>query len=84
MIMKTLTDEQISSLRKKLTDGCVAVRFQFGGETVNITTGEKTPRGTNIINQQVYWGFDKKTALEVARITGTKPVFNMKSTLFSR
>lgn len=82
--MKTLTTEQIESLRKKLTDGCVAVRFQFDGETVNITTGVRTPKGTNIKHQQVYWGFDKRTAIEVAKITGTKPVFNQKSELLSR
>ena len=72
--MTKLTQEQIDALR--LVPNGTPVRFQENGQTCNISTGEKLPKGVNVMYQQVYWRFTRETALEIAKLTGTKAVFS--------
>lgn len=76
--MRPLTEAEIEEIQKEMvpfTEG-VPVRFLYRGQAVNIETGETTPRGTNVICHIVYWCFTRETALKIARLTGTKPVFD--------
>ena len=76
--MTALTQEQIDVIKPKLVRSSEAtpVRFQENGQTCNIETGAKQPKGINVIHQLVYWNFTKEVAKEVALLTGTKPVFS--------
>lgn len=74
--MTPLTKKQILHFAKRLTREGTPVRFQEGGQTVNIVTGEKQPKGINVIHQLTYWNFDRETAREIAKATGTKAVFS--------
>lgn len=74
--MKTLNKQQIDHFTSKMINNGNPVRFQDNGQAVNVITGDKQPKGINIIHQHVYWNFDKKTAKEIAKITGTKAIFS--------
>ena len=74
--MKTLNKQQIDHFVSKMTDKGIPVRFQANGQTVNVITGDKQPKGINIIHQQVYWNFDRETAKEIAKLTDTKAIFS--------
>ena len=74
--MKPLTTAEIALFRSKLVKNGVPVRFQENGQTCNLETGEKQPKGINVIHQLVYWNFTKEDAKTIAELTGTKPVFS--------
>lgn len=71
-----LSKEQIAEVREEMVQGGIPVRFQIGGQTVNIITGEKQPKGINVIHQIVYWNFTQATAQKIARWIGATPVFS--------
>jgi hypothetical protein len=75
--MRTLTRSEIS-LFMKMEDSVVGVpvRFLHEGCAVNVITGEKSSKGSNIIHHMVYWNFPKEVSWEIAHLTGTKPVFD--------
>jgi Flp pilus assembly protein TadG len=74
--MKPLTQEQIDQIRPKLIKDGIPVRFQENGQTCNIETGAKQPKGINVMYQLVYWNFTKEVAKEIAKLTGTKLIFS--------
>lgn len=71
-----LTDQQIGELRDELVPDGVPVRFQIDGQTVNIFTGERQPKGINVIHQLHYWHFTRPTAEKIAQWLGAKAIFS--------
>lgn len=71
-----LTPEQVEHFKTKQVEKGRPVRFLHNGRSCAIVTGETLPGGTNVIYQFVYWHFTEETAIDIARITGTKPVFD--------
>ena len=78
--MKTLTKKQIDEYSKRLVENGIPTRFMEGGQACNIITGDKSRKGTNVINQKAYWNLPKELALEIAEVTGTKAVFSDEET----
>lgn len=76
--MTKLTEEQIESIKARMVPmgAGVPVRFLDGGCAVNISTGEKCSKGSNVIYHPVYWTFTRELAKEVAAMTETKPVWS--------
>ena len=74
--MRPLTNEEIALFKSKLVKNGVPVRFLFNGQACEIETGRMCSKGSNVIYHPVYWNFDKETAKEIAKLTGTKAVFS--------
>lgn len=74
--MRALTPEEIAEIKLEMVQKGRPVRFQDGGQTISITTGEKQPKGINVIHQIHYWNFTEETSKKIAALTGTKPVFS--------
>ena len=71
--MKILTLGQVNRyLGRQVVTG-TPVRFMNNKKSYNIITGKEY--GGNVINQLVYWHFDKNTAKEIAQLTNTKAIF---------
>jgi hypothetical protein len=68
--MRPLTKSELKGIRT-IPDGD-PVRFMFEGQSVDIVTGELTPKNVNVIFQKVYWNVDRPTAKRIAKLTGTK------------
>ncbi len=73
--MRALSKEEKDRLASELVSKGEPVRFLSGGCACDISTGHICKKGTNVINQPVYWRFSKELALEIANLTGTKAVF---------
>tara|TARA_R100000700_G_C3090531_1_gene92101 strand:- start:15 stop:236 length:222 start_codon:yes stop_codon:yes gene_type:complete len=71
-----LTQEQIQHFATRLTRNGTPVRFMIDGCSVNIETGARTPKGSNVMSQIVYWSFDRETAREIAKTIGARAVFS--------
>ena len=81
MKVPTLTPEQVEYIRSKdiLEEDTVPVRFQYQGYPIEcLITGKVGQLGTNVMHQQVFWGFDRKTAHEIATWLGVTPIFSHK------
>ena len=78
--MRVLTHEEIKhfmSIKLSSSDSRVAIaRFLHDGRNVNIVTGQKMKKGTNVINQYCYWNWTREDILAIAKLTGTKAVFS--------
>jgi hypothetical protein len=74
--MIPLTKEQQKRIKPLLIPNGVPVRFQEDGQTCDIVTGQKQKKGITVIYQLVYWHFTKELAKEIAKLTGTKAVFD--------
>ena len=75
--MDKLTEDQINEVSNEMvpeSEG-MPVRFQKDGQTINIGTGERQPKGINVIHQHVYWRFTKATSRKIAGWLGAKAVF---------
>ena len=72
--MKEIEPEMVTDYRKGVT-----VRFMFEGKSIRITDGRAmSEKGDLVINQYFYFQFTRKTALKIARLTGTKAVFDRR------
>jgi len=71
-----LTPEQVKEIQKEMVRDGIPVRFMHGGQSLNITTGETVPKGTNVMYQIVYWNFPKETSQKIAKWLGVKAVFS--------
>ncbi len=75
----TLTQEQaewIRSLEIPEQDRR-PVRFMYQGYPIkDLLTGEVGVKGTSIMHQHAFWGFDKKTAHQIATWMGVTPIFS--------
>ena len=74
--MKVLTKIQSEQFKQKIIPQGDPVRFMRGGSSVNITTGETTPKGCNVIDQIVYWCFARETSREIANLIGARAEFD--------
>lgn len=71
-----LTTEQKAEVKKEMVMQGVPVRFMHEGSCVIINTGHKMKKGINVMHQQVYWNFSKKTSLKIAKWLRVKAVFS--------
>ena len=73
-----LTAEQQEEVKKETVGfkNGVPVRFQVGGRTLVIQTGQLQKKGINVIHQIVYWNFTRETSLKIAKWLGATPVFS--------
>jgi hypothetical protein len=71
-----LSKDQIEEVKKEMVPNGVPVRFLDGGESMDIITGQKTGRGSNVMHQIVYWNFTKETSKKIAKWLGVRPVFS--------
>ncbi|GBG14465.1 uncharacterized protein NMK_2064 [Novimethylophilus kurashikiensis] len=71
-----LSDEQIAEVTAEMVPKGTPVRFQIGGQTINIMTGEKQAKGINVMYQIFYWNFTKETSSKIAQWVGAVPVFS--------
>jgi hypothetical protein len=69
------TDEQMQHIFSEMRDNSTPVRFLINGQTVNIETCCRYPKGINVIYLPHYWDFPRKLALEIASWIGAKCVF---------
>lgn len=74
--MTKLTKEQLSEVKSELVKIGVPVRFVKNGQCLDIETGELSKKGTNIINQKVYWNFNRETSIKIAKYLKSKYVFS--------
>jgi len=72
----TLTPEQIDEIRAEMVPNGTPVRFQIGGQTLDISTGRLQPKGINVIHQIHYWKFTKDTSEKIAKWVGAKPIYS--------
>ena len=70
--------EHVQTMKARMVPITAAtpVRFMADGCAVNILTGEKDPKGINVMHQTAYWRFDRETAKEIAVLTNTRPEFD--------
>jgi hypothetical protein len=71
-----LTSDQIAEIKGEMIKSGVPVRFMKGGGSLNIETGQTTPRGANVMHQIVYWNFTKETAKKIADWLGARASFD--------
>ncbi len=71
-----LTPAQIDEIKGEMVNSGVPVRFMKGGGSLNIETGQTTPRGANVMHQIVYWNFTKETAKKIADWLGARASFD--------
>lgn len=69
------TDEQMQHIFSEMRDGSTPVRFLINGQTVNLETCCRYPKGVNVVYLPVYWDLPRKLALEIASWIGAKCVF---------
>lgn len=74
--MPHLTKSQIDEVAGELVQNGVPVRFMHNGCSLNISTGETTSKGCNVMYQQVYWKFTKETSKKIAKWLKVKAVFS--------
>lgn len=76
--MTKLTKEQVQEViaDTKIDNEKVPVRFLDNGQNVNISSGERLPKNTNVIYHHVYWNFSKDTANKISKYLNVKPVFS--------
>jgi len=71
-----LTQDQITELKKELVDDGVPVRFLLDGCALDITSGIKSTKRSNVMYHPTYWYFTKETAKKIADWLGAKPVWD--------
>ena len=73
-----LTQEQFDEMQKMLvpTAEGVPVRFLKDGQALNIVTGKRASKGSNVIYHPVYWNFTRETARLIADQIGARAVFS--------
>ena len=73
-----LTREQINEAKAEMVNASQTkpCRFMCNGQNLNICTGELLPKGTNVIDQLVYWQFTKETANKIAKWLDCKIVWS--------
>jgi hypothetical protein len=76
IVMPQLTQDQIKEICSERIINGVPVRFQIGGQTLNIETGELQPKWVNVMYQLVYWNFTRETAKKIAGWLGVKAIFS--------
>ncbi len=74
-LLTELTEDQIEELKKELVPKGKPVRFLKDGCSVDIITGHKLPKGTNVFNQYVYWHFTEEVSGRIAELLGVKAVY---------
>lgn len=67
-----LSPEQIAEIRDELVPNGTPVRFQIGGQTLDICTGRLQRKGINVIHQIHYWKFSKNTSEKISQWLGGK------------
>jgi len=76
MIPPRLSNEQIVIINKAIRDenysmsSCKPVRFLFKGQSLNIETGDLTPRNINVLYQTIYWNFSKDIVKKIPSFLG--------------
>lgn len=73
---KKLSQGRITHYVSKMVKDGVPVRFMHGGQSLNIESGELSGKGTNVMNQMIYWNFSKETAREIAKELGVRAAFS--------
>ncbi len=74
-----LTQEQVMELKGEMVSAKEAqiVRFLYNGQNLNLITGELMSKGVNVMNQVVYWNFNKATIDKILKyLPGVKAVFS--------
>jgi len=71
-----LTTAQTEEIMQEMIENGVPVRFMHDGCSLNLLTGETIKRGTNVMNQIVYWNFSRKTAQKIAGWLGVRAAFS--------
>ncbi|CAN7619303.1 hypothetical protein LJR189_004639 [Acidovorax delafieldii] len=70
-----LDAQSLNTFRAQQVERGTPVRFIYRGSAVDIVSGQVQDPATPVSHQITYWNFDRATALAVAEITRTKPVF---------
>lgn len=76
---RTLTMAEVESIKAMGGHAVSASRFMANGGSFDILNGESTKRGTNIINQFVYWDLTREQAQRAAELTGTRLEYDAES-----
>lgn len=71
-----LTEDQTNEIRRETVRNGTPVRFLVNGQSLNIFSGELSPKNTNVMYHTVYWYFTKETSKKIARWLQAKPVFD--------
>ena len=72
--VRPLSPEDLDYFRGMQVQQGVPVRFLHAGCAVDVVTGQKQPQGIPAHHQIHYWNFDRETAQQIAKVTGTTPV----------
>ena len=73
-----LNESQRAEVKAELVKMCDTkpVRFLLNGRALNITTGDLSSKGSNVIYRPVYWTFSKATVKKICDWLGVKAVWS--------
>lgn len=74
--VRPLNGDELTHFRSMQIQNGVPVRFVHHGSAVDIVSGQKQATGLPNHLQIHYWNFSRETAQEIAKATGTLPVFS--------
>ena len=74
-VPQPLDPQSLEFFRDKRVEQGTPVRFVHRGRAVDIVSGQVQDPATPASHQITYWNFDRETALAVAAVTRTQPVF---------
>ena len=70
-----LDQQSLEFFRDLRVERGTPVRFVHRGRAVDIVSGQVQDPSTPVTHQITYWNFDRETAMAVAEVTRTEPVF---------
>lgn len=73
--VRPLNEDELAHFRNMQVQNGAPVRFLHHGGAVDIVSGQKQAQGLPDHFQIHYWNFSRETAQQIAKATGTIPVF---------